>query len=49
MDEAGMVGFAEFTVKRALEGYSAWGAVQKVLFSQSYPCSFSNKYYQNVG
>ena len=28
--DAGMIGCAELTVKKALEGYSYWGAVQKV-------------------
>lgn len=31
LEESGMTSFAEISVKKALEGYSSWGAVQKVI------------------
>jgi hypothetical protein len=36
MDENGMTNFAEASLKKALEGYNNWGAVQKVRKSYWY-------------
>jgi hypothetical protein len=42
LHEVGLLSFAELSLKKALEGYRNWGAVQKVIFLSPPPFFFSS-------